>query len=233
MNSKSEEQRIRNAYARYDSDPSERAKRDPSNRGLQIMREERDQALRRLLASMSLPSRERLCIDIGCGDGSTLGWLSELGAEREGLVGVDILENRIALARELQPGIRFEHVVPDRLPFADQSFALALAFTLFSSILDDSLAEGVAQEIGRLLRPGGSILWYDTRYANPGNRDVRGVSKRAISRLFPNFQVALRSITLLPPLARRLGAFSDALYPVLAQVPPLRARYIGVISKPA
>lgn len=76
------------------------------------------------------------------------------------------------------------------------------------------------------------MIWYHFRYNNPTNPNVRGMTKRLIRRFFPDFRMKLHSITLLPPLARRLGRLTPVLYPVLAAIPPLRTHYLGVLIRP-
>jgi hypothetical protein len=105
------------------------------------------------------------------------------------------------------------------------SLDMVLLFTVFSSILDHRMAENVATEVRRVLKPGGAVLWYDFRYDNPSNPHTRGMTKRHIRRLFPGFTLNLRTITSLPPLARRLGRATSWLYPVLAAGPFLRTHY--------
>lgn len=224
-----EEARIRRAYHRYDVSPDERAKRDVANAGNRAIERERDLWLRRCLAEVGVPTGEARAMDVGCGTGTVLQKLVAFGADPSCLVGVDILEDRIEIARSQSPEIHFERTSVDRLPFPDRSFELAIAFTLFSSILDPTLSQEVAREIVRVLKPGAPILWYDSRLPNPFNRDVRAVGKREIQRLFPGSRAQLHSITVLPPLSRRLGPSAAVLYSVLATLPMLRVRYIGVI----
>jgi hypothetical protein len=77
------------------------------------------------------------------------------------------------------------------------------------------------------------VLWYDFRYDNPRNPNVRGITKRHVEALFPGFYMCLHTITLLPPLARRLGRLTPVLYPVLIAIPPLRTHYLGVLLNSA
>ena len=119
----------------------------------------------------------------------------------------------------------------EQLGFPDTSFDLVLLFTVFSSILNEQMSCNVAYEVSRVLRPGGAVLWYDFRYNNPRNPNVRGMTKRYIETLFPGLHMRLHTITLLPPLARRLGRLTPVLYPVLAAIPPLRTHYLGVLVK--
>jgi hypothetical protein len=57
------------------------------------------------------------------------------------------------------------------------------------------------------------------------------MNKAAIHRVFPDFDLALQTTTLLPPLARRLGRLTTALYPKLARIRWLRTHYVGVLTK--
>jgi hypothetical protein len=51
--------------------------------------------------------------------------------------------------------------------------------------------------------------------------------------IFLDYDAQLETITLLPPLARRLGFLTGWLYPTLAAVPWLRTHYIGLLNKPS
>jgi len=93
------------------------------------------------------------------------------------------------------------------------------------------MAGCVLTEVRRVLMPGGTVLWYDFRYNNPWNPHVRGMTKRHIRQFFPGFEMHLRTITLLPPLARRLGRLTPVLYPLLAAIPPLRTHYLGLLLR--
>jgi hypothetical protein len=50
--------------------------------------------------------------------------------------------------------------------------------------------------------------------------------------LFPGSAIREQPITLLPPLARRLGATTPVLYEMLHTVPWLRSHLLTVISHP-
>lgn len=107
-----------------------------------------------------------------------------------------------------------------------------MAITVFSSILDASMARNVAAEIERVMKPGGGLLWYDVRYDSVSNPNVKAVTRRRIAELFPDLHGRLRTATLLPPLARRLGQATSAAYPALAMMPPLRSHLVGFLRKP-
>jgi len=228
-----EQERIREVYRSYDSSSHWRAKRDPRLPGNTTILAERTRGIRRVLAVAGmLPLDDRRVLDVGCGAGGELARLMALGAQPYNLYGIDLLPDRIEAARQAHPDIHFSCGNAEHLDFPDAHFDLVLLFTVFSSILDDEMARNVAYEVRRVLKPGGAVLWYDFRYNNPSNPNVRGMTKRGIRLLFLGFDIWLRTITLLPPLARRLGPLTPVLYPVLAAVPPLRTHYLGLLVKP-
>jgi ubiquinone/menaquinone biosynthesis C-methylase UbiE len=224
-----EDERILRVYRGYDASARERW--NPLNLGNRCIDSDRWDTLCALLATHGyLPLRDRRIIDIGCGSGKILGTLLGLGAQAAHCVGVDLIPERILEARAAQPAIRFIQGNADHLEFPDGTFDLALASTVFSSILNDG--DRVAGEIARVLKPGGALLWYDFRYRNPRNPHVRGMPKTRVRALFPGFAVHLRTTTVLPPLARRLGRWTATLYPVLSWIPMLRTHYVGLLIKP-
>jgi SAM-dependent methyltransferase len=118
------------------------------------------------------------------------------------------------------------------LPFGDAAFDLALQATMFSSILDVGARRAIAAEVARVVRPGGVLLWYDLRVNNPGNPDVRRVTREEIAALFPAWRITLERATLAPPLARTLAGRAEMTARFLAAVPWLRTHYLGVLRKP-
>jgi ubiquinone/menaquinone biosynthesis C-methylase UbiE len=184
-----------------------------------------------LRASGYLPLTQRRILDIGCGNGKVLSHFLQWGAKEENLYGIDLLADRVAVGKELFPAIHFEQANAEQLAFRDASFDFVLLFTVFTSILDDQMAQNVAAEVRRVLKAGGAVVWYDFRYNNPRNPHVRGMTRQTIRALFPTFELSLRSVTVLPPLAYSLGRATGALYPVLARVPLLRTHLVGLLRK--
>ena len=225
----SEAERIRSVYAGYQADAGTRAKWDPHNRGNVLMREEFNSGVLALLAQWEVQLGEARILDVGCGSGATLRWLAQCGAQRNHLCGLDLRVDQIALARANSPGTHFVCGDARQLSFPDHYFDVVICNNLFGSILDQGIADSVATEVRRVVKPRGLIVWCDSRYRNPRNRNVRGYSAREIQRCFPGCRIELRSITVLPPLARRLGRFTPMLYPMLARIPLLRVRYLGTI----
>jgi ubiquinone/menaquinone biosynthesis C-methylase UbiE len=232
MESSAEVERLTEVYRDYRERGWGETKWAITNRGNQAMLREREQKLKQLLQrSLFFPLDERRILDVGCGTGEILAGFQSWGARPENLFGVDLLPERIRRAKEKFPQISFQAANAERLPFADGSFDLVSVFTVFSSILDREMTRNCSREIDRILRRGGAVIWYDFRTNNPFNRHVRGVSRKAVRGLFPRFDLRLASITLLPPLARRLGRLTESLYDCLAFPAFLRSHYLGLMVK--
>ena len=227
-----ETDRIARAYR--DRDTRAMARWDLRNAGNQRILSERRRLVRQLLQGEGwLPIGDRRILDVGSGSGAELAWFRELGAAESNLAGIDLLPERVQAAQRAFPNVEFRAGNAEHLPFPDRSFDLVVAYTVFSSILDPAMATNVASEIGRVMRPGGGLLWYDFRYNSPANPNVRGVSGARVRELFPDLKGQLLAVTLLPPIARRLGVLTPVAYSALVLVPPLRSHLLGLLLKAA
>ncbi|MCI0181968.1 hypothetical protein [Sulfoacidibacillus ferrooxidans] len=93
------------------------------------------------------------------------------------------------------------------------------------------MAKQVAREISRVLKTDGKVLWYDLRYDNPYNTDVRAISIHEIHELFPHFTLDVKKITLLPMITRKLGKWADLVYPALYQLSFLSTHDVALFTK--
>lgn len=229
----SEVARILAAYRDYDEKGCPGGKWGATQPGNEAMAAERAALVQGMIAGLGLPSlADQRLLDVGAGTGHILEFFAGLGFLPGNLYGIDLIPERVAAARLRFPRFQLQEGNAEHLPFADGFFDVLVAFTLFSSILDPGMAQNVAAECARVLRPGGALIWYDFRYNNPANPNVRGMAFRRILALFPGFSCRLRTVTVLPPLARRLGRWTSSIYPLLARVPFLRTHYFGSLVKP-
>jgi len=191
---------------------------------------------RRILSSLkrhgSGDLSSKRILEVGCGTGHWLREFTKWGASPENIWGIDLLRERLSKARSAcSPAIRLQCGSVASLPFADASFDLVLQSTVFTSILDPGYKCRAAAEMMRVVTPDGIILWYDYHVNNPWNRDVRGVKRSEIKKLFPGCRIERQRMTLLPPIARLLAPYSYLACYILEKIPPLCTHYLGLIRK--
>jgi SAM-dependent methyltransferase len=106
-----------------------------------------------------LPEQGR-ALDVGCGYGRTLRWMSEV---YEQVVGVDISEEVITQAKKHflnSAGVELFPSGPDHLPveLSDDSFDLVYVFTVFQHIPREYTA-ALLKDIARVLKPQGKVAF--------------------------------------------------------------------------
>lgn len=197
-----------------------------------FMRAGRERAASQMLREAKVfPVAADRCLEVGYG---RLGWLGTLiswGLREPHLAGIELDETRAQVAQSALPSADLRVGDASALPWSDGAFQLVVCSTVFTSILDLHVRQQIADEITRVLAPGGAILWYDFRINNPKNKNVKKVSKSELFRLFPELKGAVKSVTLAPPLTRILAPKSWTLASVLESMPPLRTHLLGVLLK--
>jgi len=171
------------------------------------------------------------CLEVGYG---SIGWLGDLiswGVPAPCLHGVELNESRARHAQEALPLADLRIGDAAELPFQDDTFRLVIASTVFTSILDATVRSLVAQQIVRVLAPGGALVWYDFAINNPRNPNVRKVDRRELQQLFPQLKGEVRSVTLALPLARLVAPWSWTLATALEAIPLLRSHLLAVLVK--
>ncbi|HEU5229160.1 MAG TPA: methyltransferase domain-containing protein [Ktedonobacteraceae bacterium] len=190
---------------------------------------------RQILSSLKrhhfYPLTEKKILDVGCGSGNTLQSFARYGAAVANLYGIDLMKPRIERARNTNPALHWQVGSAHQLPYEDASFDLVTSFVLFSSVLSEPLRQKIADEMWRVLKPGGLILLHDFVYANPRNPAVRGMTRQQIRQLFgrPRATFAFRSMTLAPPLARLIAPRAYWLAFTLEQMRVLNTHVICTI----
>jgi ubiquinone/menaquinone biosynthesis C-methylase UbiE len=223
-------ERIRETYAAYDRDGRDRLW-DRTNPGYDRLKSEAEARILDLVRASLVNAGDEI-LDVGCGDGDLAALSRSAGVEAP-WTGLDLLPSRISSATERVPDARFVVGSADAMPFDHRTFQVVCAITLFSSLPSRALEAAVATEIRRVIRPGGWLVWHDLRYGNPSNPAVHGVTTARLHELFEGWRFELRSFTLIPPIARRLGPTTPVTYPILHAVPALRSHLIGRLRCPS
>ena len=92
--------------------------------------------------------------DVGCGPGRAAAFMADRGLD---VVGVDISEAMLAVARSAHPHIKFEEGQLDALPFGTGVLAGAVCWYSIIYTPPDRLVEAF-RELSRVLIPGGYLL---------------------------------------------------------------------------
>jgi len=179
------------------------------------------------------PVSERKVLEIGCGTGGNLLQFLKMGFVSTNLFGIDLLEDRVLIARSRLP-VQTQIVLGDActLDFPAGYFDVVMQATVFSSVLDDAFQKKLANRMWELTKPGGGILWYDFIMNNPRNKDVRGVPVSRIQELFPAGAMTVRKLTLAPPISRLVTKAHPSLYTFFNFLPILRTHVLCWIKKP-
>lgn len=171
-------------------------------------------------------------LEVGCGTGGNLLDLLRLGAEPGRLTGIELLPARAAAARAvLPPAVAVVEGDALEASIAPGSQDAVLAFTVFSSLLDDTVRQHLAALMWRWVRPGGGVLAYDFCVDNPSNPDVRALRVAHWRALFPQASCSVRRLTLAPPLARAAGRVHRGLPGLLDLLPLLRTHRLCWLHK--
>jgi ubiquinone/menaquinone biosynthesis C-methylase UbiE len=190
----------------------------------------RDIAERDRWACEALKSKP-VVVEIGCGDGNLALALDRAGLRPARYVGLDILEPRLAVARERIPWGEFRREAADAVSEPAASVDAVAAMTLLSS-LPQAMRAGVYAEVRRLLRPGGVFVVYDLRYPSPRNRSVARVTLAELREAFPGWSLEARTLTLLPPVTRTPLATPLPIYRALHALPFLHSHLAVRLTAP-
>jgi hypothetical protein len=109
--------------------------------------------------------------------------------------------------------------------------------TVFIQLIDDSISQGIASEMLRVVKPNGYIVLTDWRY-NFDRPGYKALSADRVARLFgvgTRTSVVCRTRgALIPPLGRALSRYCSWLYfPVCWLFPPLVGQVTVVLRKAA
>jgi ubiquinone/menaquinone biosynthesis C-methylase UbiE len=240
----SELDRIRDAYRARDATAAgSSAWLDPAYR---LRMQELEWALLESLSDAGVDPLGTSVLEVGCGGGYFLSRFLDYGAAQA--TGIDLMEHRVAAARERDPRLALVAGDASRLPWEDGSFDLVTQFTCLSSVLDADLRHAIAAEMWRVLRPGGAIVSYDMREPPLAVRALRRaaarrrggvpaagtpttpISSAELERLFPAVPLAIGRVTLSTDIAG-ITKRSRRATQVLGAAPFLRTHLLATARK--
>jgi glycosyltransferase involved in cell wall biosynthesis len=217
-------------YAGFRRPRRRRSAWSATNPGNAAARRELREAL--LAATAAAIGADGPLLDCGCGAGWLLEELAATGVAAERLHGIDADGDRVAAARIRAPGATVALGDATALPYADGTFAAVYLVVSLSSMGSRERVRAALAEARRVLAPGGTLAIYEPRLPNPLNPDTRRLSGADL-RAAGVVAREVRSLTLLPPLGRRLGGLTAAAHAPLSRVGALRSHRLVVHREPA
>jgi ubiquinone/menaquinone biosynthesis C-methylase UbiE len=181
------------------------------------------------LAGARLRRAERI-LDVGCGSGW---WLARLAADPHvsaSLEGVELLAERQAAATQRVPEAAIRLGDARRLPYGNRHFDAVTMFTVLSSLSSVADALVAFGEALRVVRPPGVLVVWEPRLPNPLNRHTLWITGGMLREAAGANPITVRTTTVLPFVARRLGRRTERLYPRLAEVAPLRSHRLVCVN---
>jgi ubiquinone/menaquinone biosynthesis C-methylase UbiE len=217
--------------------------------------QERERDILSILAEESIDLSVTRVLEVGCGTGHILQRFLEFGAGQA--MGIDYMEHRLRIGATRYPNVLLLLGDGVAIPCRDATFDLVMQFMCVSSVLDYEVRRLIAQEMWRVLKPGGAILSYDLRTTPRAvlfvNKVLEWLSLRRTSgmqaasdghitptrpldiedlqRLFENGTMRYRTTSLAYGIAG-LAKKSWMLATFLSMVPALRTHYLVLIRKP-
>ena len=223
--------RLKEEYGRRRQDAAYHCKYSIFNPGQLFMLQSRQRNLLEALNQTGITDlADKSILEVGCGGGGVLREMLALGADPGLLYGVELLPYRCVDAKRNLPWASITQADGRFLPFESSRFDLLLQFTMFTSILDAAVKQCIAEEMLRVLRPDGVIVWYDF-WLNPTNPQTKGIRLSEIRNLFPGCTVLAQKITLAPPIVSRLIRFSRLFCEILEAIKIFNTHYLALIKK--
>lgn len=150
-----------------------------------VLSQGQDRRWRRRAAQLARVQAGDRVLDVCTGTGGLAARLSQrVGPDGE-VVGLDLTEAMLEVARARVPAVTFQVGDACQLPFSDGAFAAATVAFGLRNVLDRQLA---LREMFRVLRPGGRAVVLEFSQVQPGLRSG----------------YAWYSRTVIPPIARAL-----------------------------
>ena len=117
-------------------------------------------------------------LDVGCGEGGIVKYLSQATSNQIAYSGVDVAEIGIERANKKQiPNASFRLYDGDVIPFPDKTFDLCFSTFVFEHL---TKPEAVFSEMSRVTKPGGYILIACPNYGSPFFRSPCNKTNKAL-----------------------------------------------------
>lgn len=113
-------------------------------------------------------------LDLGCGTGTWLRFISEIRGYTEGLTGIDLSQERLKNARGINDNIKYIYGDICKLQFPDIFFDFITAFVSFMFLTNQEDLNKAVSEVARILKKDGLFLFYDILGDKTLSKTTRG-----------------------------------------------------------
>ena len=144
-------------------------------------------------------------LEIGAGTGDNILFFRRLGFNWENIFGNELLPERGMVLKK-------NHTISDNIIIGNaldlefnNEFDIVFQSLVFTSVLDSDFRQKLSDKMISMTKKNGIILFYDFKYNNPVNKDVKKISKKEIRFLFRDRKIDFLNVTLAPPISRRIG----------------------------
>jgi 2-polyprenyl-3-methyl-5-hydroxy-6-metoxy-1,4-benzoquinol methylase len=171
---------------------------------------QRQRRMRETLIECGIDTPEKLhelrVLDVGCGGGTNLAWLVELGVDPAHCTGIDLVPKRIETARSRIPNVRwFDGDVTTTDVGGPFDFVMILA--VLTSVTYAPLKQQIMDRCFSLIKPGGVFFFYDlmSLREDPGTKDYKKLTYPEVEGYFGGRNARwFRRDLLKESLAKRL-----------------------------
>ncbi|HSP86832.1 MAG TPA: class I SAM-dependent methyltransferase [Ignavibacteriaceae bacterium] len=197
-----------------------------------LSNQERERYLIKWLKYAKINPGNSKLFEFGCGSGFNFLTFLKLGFNAKNLYGNDLIEERVAKAKEILPS-SINLYVNDLLllDLPKNYYDIFFQSVVFSSILNSNYKKELADKMWELVKPGGGILWYDFIFDNPQNNNVKGIKLNEIKMLFPYGRIKRWKLTVAPPLGRLVTKIQPSFYSVFNIFPFFKTHILCWIKK--
>jgi len=176
-----------------------------------------------------------LVLDVGCGSGANVFQFLRLNYQIENITGVDVNDERLAIAQRIYPNAHFILGDASKMQFEDNTFDLVYESGMFATLPDDTLCKSIADEMIRVCKVGGYILLIDWRIPKPNNPNYNALTKKKLVKFFnvghQTKLITMEKGALIPPIGRFLSKNIPSIYFLVCRIFPFLVGQVAYLLR--
>lgn len=178
---------------------------------------------------------QAIVLDVGCGNGGNLFQLIRLNYQIQNIIGIDMLKERLEIAKKNYPNANFFLGDASKMQFEDNTFDLVYESTMFATLPDDNLCKSIADEMIRVCKVGGYILLIDWRIPKPNNPNYNALTRKKLKSFFyvgtQTKFITVEKGALIPPIGRFLSKHIPSIYFLICKIFPFLVGQVAYLLR--